>query len=69
MNYLKHIISWNYYYNKVWKFVSWWYDSPDQHVIDFLDYIDIKKFKIEKVILDTNCYINDEVYYFYLIKI
>ena len=34
---IKHLIKWNYYYNKIWKYVSWWYDKIDLHILDFVN--------------------------------
>lgn len=39
---ITHFAKWNYYYKKVWKWVSWWYDKPDSHISDFLKYINAK---------------------------
>lgn len=53
MDYLKHIIRWNFYYNKVWKNVSWWYDAFDSHVMDFVNYFWYKKWD---TVLDVWCW-------------
>lgn len=51
--YKDHILNWNIYYEKMWTWVSWWFEKYDEHIKNYFDYYDFdKKLKV----LDVWCW-------------
>lgn len=53
MNYKEHIIKWNKYYLKNKTSVSWWFNKPDLHVLDFITFHNLES---NLQILDVWCW-------------